>query len=249
MYKWFDQARDPAEERQLSASLRLAPATAAPVRKELTRLLQALFLSSARHRSVTFSGVEPGVGCSFVCAHTAELLSECRLGSVCLVDANLRSPVLHSHFGVSRRPGLADLIAEPGPALFAQNVKDGELWLVSAGITSADPRILLNSDKARARVLELCSLFDFVLIDTDSSNPQSGATSLGEVTDGCALVIDFSSTAHQKALKARNSWRAAGVNILGVVLNRRPFPPFRSISSHNLMSWAVHSQRVHGTRS
>lgn len=231
MSKPSEQAQDPerGEERQVTQFPRLHGGESAPVRKELDRLLQSLFLTSARRRSVVFHGVERGVGCSWLSANMAELLVECRLGTVCLVDANLVAPALHSEFGVSLTPGLANLIVEPAPARqFARRLRDGRLWLVPSGKTGADPRILLNSDKTKMRILELRAAFDFVLIDTASGDPNAGASAFGQVTDGCVLVLDRNSTRHQDVLAAKNALGSAGVNILGAVLNRQDEPIPRS---------------------
>ena len=64
-------------------------------REEKMKLVQRLFLlpgSEAPHL-VVFCGVETGDGSSWVCAQASETLASQVKASVCLVDANLRTPV------------------------------------------------------------------------------------------------------------------------------------------------------------
>ena len=69
----------------------------------------ALFLlQSEPPHCVVYAGIEHGNGCSWICAQTAELLSENTPGTVCLVEANLRSPSLTQIFGVPNHSGLTD---------------------------------------------------------------------------------------------------------------------------------------------
>src|SRR5271157_2495648 len=55
-------------------------------------------------RTVIFCGASGGVGCTSVCMKTAEALARLTTESVCVVDANFRSPSLHNAFGVNRAP-------------------------------------------------------------------------------------------------------------------------------------------------
>src|SRR5271165_6821748 len=71
-------------------------------RDEIFKLVQRVFLMPGdRSRVVVVSGMESGNGCSWICARMAEVLGAQTAGSVCVVDANLRSPGLHREFGVS----------------------------------------------------------------------------------------------------------------------------------------------------
>ncbi len=81
--------------------------------EECLQLVQRLFLLHAEPpHCVVFAGVEHGNGCSWICAQAAELLSENTPGTVCLVEANLRSPSLTQIFGVANHRGLTDCSAQ-----------------------------------------------------------------------------------------------------------------------------------------
>ncbi len=77
----------------------------------------ARFLCAGRSgsRLVVVSGMESGNGCSWICARMAEMLASQSPGSVCVVDANLRSPGLHREFGVTNHYGLTDALQVSDP--------------------------------------------------------------------------------------------------------------------------------------
>jgi len=64
--------------------------------EEALRLVQRIFLLQAQEppRAVVFAGVDHGNGCSRICVRVAETLAKNIRGSVCMVEANLRSPAL-----------------------------------------------------------------------------------------------------------------------------------------------------------
>ena len=196
-------------------------------REEIIKLVQAIFLTPgpAAPRIVAFSGVERGDGCSWVASRSAELMASRVQGTVCLVDANLRSPVLHQRFGVDNQLGLADSVNETGPVTkFVQQVQEENLWLMTAGAGTDDPHLLLKSARLQTRVAELRAEFDFVLIDLPPVNLFADAVTLGQLTDGVILVLGANSTRREAARKAKETIESSGLKLLGAVLNNRTFP-------------------------
>jgi len=174
--------------------------------------------------------VEHGNGCSWVCAGAGETLAEQATGSVCIVDANLRSPSLHKYFGLDNSRGLTEAIFQSDPLMnYAQQLPAGNIWVLTGGSVPPDPRRLLNSDGLRARMAELRAVFDFVVIDAPPVSPYTDATFLGQLADGIVLVVEANSTRREIARKAVESLGAAGVPVLAAVLNKRTFPVPKSI--------------------
>ena len=199
----------------------------APIREEVFKLVQRVFLlpGTDRPRVVVFSGFEHGNGCSWICTHVSEVLKSQVAESVCLVDANLRSPSLHEYFGVDNIVGLAEALLQSGPIRnFAQRLPDSGLWFLPSGFHTLDPHSLLASDALRLRIAELRSAFDHVLIDAPPVNQFADATLLGKIADGIILVIEANSTRRETTRKAKESLEAANVRLLGAVLNKRTFP-------------------------
>jgi capsular exopolysaccharide synthesis family protein len=196
-------------------------------REESSKLVQNIFLLRKEEspRVVAFAGIDSGNGCSWICAQVASILASQKLGSVCLVDANLRSPSLPELFGVTNHFGLTDALARNGSIReFAKVVRSDNLWLLSCGSLAAESSGLLNSETMKSRVSELRKEFDYVLIDSPPLNTYSDGLAVGQLADGLVLVLEANSTRREAATKVTENLRAAQIKILGAVLNKRTFP-------------------------
>ena len=174
---------------------------------------------------MVFAAIEHGNGCSWICAQTAELLSENTPGSVCLVEANLRSPSLAQIFGVPNHRGLTDALLKDGPiADFTKRVRRSNLWLLSCGSLTPDFPSLLNSERLNKRLSELRDGFDYVLVDTPPLRQYGDAVTLGWLADGLVLVLEANSTRREFARLIAETLQATQVKLLAAVLNKRTFP-------------------------
>jgi capsular exopolysaccharide synthesis family protein len=190
-------------------------------------LVQRIFLSrtDGRPRLVVFVGIEHGNGCSGTAASVADSLAESARGRVCLVEANFRSPGLPALFGSTNHYGLTEALRENAPIRsIAKAVNNGRLWLLSSGSLAADSPNLLTSERLKSRFAELRAEFDFVIVDAPPLTPYSDAIALGQLSDGVVLVLEAESTRREAATAAVDNLRAAQVEILGAVLNKRTFP-------------------------
>jgi Mrp family chromosome partitioning ATPase len=195
---------------------------------EVMKLVQRLFIlpgAAQAPGAVAFTGVSKSAGCSWVCAHASEVLSEQIAGNVCVVDANLRSPSLHDYFKFENGPGFADSVKSTKPIHeYARRASGSHLWLITAGTVSGEPNGCLNPARLRARFTELRNEFDYVLMDTPAIHLFGDAILLGQMTDGIILVVGSNTTRRESARLAKQSIEAAHVPLLGAVLNRRTFP-------------------------
>ena len=111
------QASEKTVEPSVSTSVTASP-LGDVAREEVAKLVQRIFLTSREAgtpRAVAFCGIEHGDGASWICAQVALAVAAQGAGSVCAVDANLRSPGLHSHLGTANRSGLAEAVRQVGP--------------------------------------------------------------------------------------------------------------------------------------
>jgi capsular exopolysaccharide synthesis family protein len=196
-------------------------------REESLKLVQSIFRSGREEspRVVVFAGIDAGSGCSGICAQTAETLAAHKVGSVCLVDANLRAPALPEFFGVSNHFGLTDALRQRGSIReFSKKVREENLWLLSSGSMAGESTGLLNGDVMKARVEELRREFDYVLIDAPALTTYADGVALVQLADGVILVLEANSTRREAATKVTESLRSAQIKILGAVLNKRTYP-------------------------
>jgi len=195
--------------------------------EEAIKLVQRVFLlpGASAPRAVVVSAIETGDGASWVCTHAGEILASQITGAVCVVDANLRSPSLHHYFGLENSVGLTDSMLHEGSIReFAQRLAGGNLWVITSGPRSVDPRAVLTSDGLRSRVAELKNEFEYVLIDAPPLSRYSDSLLLGKLADGVVLVVQANSTHRETTRKAKESLESANIPIWGAVLNKRTFP-------------------------
>jgi protein-tyrosine kinase len=216
--------RSPRRSFSRSDGLDKHNARRAVVDDEVMKLVQSVFIlpqSAKRPDVVAFCGVGRGVGCSWVCARASEALATQTGASVCVVDANLHSPSLHEYFEAENKSGFAEALRETaGVHEFVEHIEGANIWLMPAGIAGNEP---LHPSRVRARATELRHEFDFVLIDTPPLLSSGEARLLAQGTDGAVLVVGSNMTRRESARKAKESLEAAGVPVLGAVLNRRIF--------------------------
>ncbi len=193
------------------------------IREETIRLVRQVFFSGqATPRVVIFSGVEHGSGCTWVCARAADILAAHVDGLVCLVDADLRSPSLHHHFEIETPSSIANEEFLSAPVRQTGRPPGGpNLWLLSRSSERADSQ---SFERLRSRVPELRKDFAYILIDAPPVNSYADATLLGGVADGLIIILEANDTRREAALRAKETLHAAGVRLLGAVLNKRTFP-------------------------
>jgi protein-tyrosine kinase len=194
---------------------------------ELSKLVQRIFLlpGSEYNHTVVFTSADSGSGCSWICARVGELLASQVTGSVCLVDANMESPTLHDQFGVANHNGLSDALQNPGTIRgYVSQLSRRNLALVSCGSELEAGQQLVTTDRMRARMSELRSEFDYILIDCPAVSVSNVALSLGTASDGMVLVLKANETRKDKARGVVRDLQNAKVKVLGAVLNQRTFP-------------------------
>lgn len=195
--------------------------------EESLKLVQRVFMlqTQGAPHVVVFAGIARGNGCSRICSAAARTLAKNVTGSVCLVDANLRSPSLAESFRIPNHHGLTDSLREEKPIrTFAGQLGPENLWLISSGSCSGESLSLLNSNRVKARFEELRTEFDYVLVDAPPLTHYADAITLGRLSDGVVLILEANATRREAALAVTENLHASKIRILGAVLNKRTFP-------------------------
>jgi protein-tyrosine kinase len=196
-------------------------------RTEVMKLVHRLFFAadSQGARQVSFIGTEPGNGCSWICAHAAEILASQVAGTVCALDCDFHTPTLHREFQVENHYGLADaLIGNGSIRQYARQLSRPNLWLLSSGSRSEDASSPLNLERVHQRISELRAEFDYILVDTAPLSFGNHGVVTGAWSDGVALVLKANSSRRETARKVLQELQAANVQVLGAILNQRTFP-------------------------
>ncbi len=193
-------------------------------RSQLDNVIQRLFLSGRKAKTVVFSSVERGAGCTWMTARLADMLAAHVKGSVCLVDGNVHSPGLHRVFGISNNLGLPEAVSDAALSKkFVQPTSAANLWLLPTKATS-NGNTVLPAGYIGALIKQLNVDFDYVLIDAPPVNVYGDAISMASFTDGLVLVLKANSSRREIAQKALQDVKVANVSLLGAILNQRTFP-------------------------
>jgi hypothetical protein len=196
-------------------------------REEEMKLVQRVFPGTHEDspRMALFAGLEGEAGCASICARAGEILAARAEGPVCIVDANFRSPFLHRYFGVENEKGLVEATFEAGPIQsFVQQIPEPYLWLMPSGKAATNLRFPAMADGLRVRIAELRETFRYVVIHSGPLRLETSAMLLSRWTDGVVLVLEANATRRDAARRVKDNLAAAGVRVLGVVLNNRTFP-------------------------
>jgi succinoglycan biosynthesis transport protein ExoP len=139
---------------------------------------------------------------------------------VLLVDADLRSPRLHTYLKLDNSQGLSDSI-ESNVAVhqFIQpSVLDDNLFVLTAGQVLSNPVRLLSSPKLKSLVEQFAAEFDLVIYDTPPVN-FADLSWLGAQVDGIILVAKLGKTRRTALAQAIQDLRHARLPLLGFVAN------------------------------
>ncbi|RKP59143.1 polysaccharide biosynthesis tyrosine autokinase [Pararobbsia silviterrae] len=180
--------------------------------------LQFVMLN-APNNIVVMTGATPGVGKTFTTANLATVLAASNK-RVLVVDADMRKGDLSRHFGLSRTPGLADMI---GSEMLADEVVRRDvlprLDVVTCGATPAQPSELLSSARFSRFLEGAAEQYDVVLIDTPPVLAVSDAAAIGHQAGSLFLVTQQGETTYGQIKETVKRLNHVGVPVNGVVLN------------------------------
>lgn len=171
-------------------------------------------------KSILYTSTGPGEGKSTTIANTAIALAQSGR-RVILVDCDLRKPVLHKIFRLSRNSGVTNILAEDShPAEYIQDTDIENLQILSSGPIPPNPSELLGSKRMKKLLSYVREQADMVLIDSPPAVAVTDASVLASQVDGITLVVDAGTVRPEIAQRAKELLTHANGRILGVILNR-----------------------------
>jgi tyrosine-protein kinase Etk/Wzc len=160
---------------------------------EAFRSLRTSLHFSAINRNkkiILITSTFPGEGKSIITANLANTLAQTGV-RVLVVDCDLRRSSLHERFGVSKVPGLTEVLT--GDTTF-QKVLHGSVIpgvdLISAGTTPPNPAELLGSEVMRQFLVAHREDYDHILIDAPPVLAVTDAPVLTTLSDMVLVIVE-----------------------------------------------------------
>jgi protein-tyrosine kinase len=179
---------------------------------------------------IMVAATDHGEGGTTTAATLASTLARSKNFKTLLIDANLRTPALEDVFVGQRNPvGLSDVVLS-GADLDASiyETRYSNLFVLPSGKAVSSPSYIFDGNALSGLLDRLRERFDFIIFDGSPLDAYSESSFLASKVDGVILVVEAERTKIEVARRIKKELESAGVNLLGVVLNkkRRYFPEF-----------------------
>jgi capsular exopolysaccharide synthesis family protein len=165
------------------------------------------------------TSVQPGDGKSTTASNLAICLAQSGR-RVLLIDSDLRRPSLHTVYGLSRSPGLTQVLRSQVPLTQAvQQSQVENLDFLSAGPEVSNPAELLATERLGTLLAEVREAYDIVIIDSSPLLVVTDPSIVAATVDGILFVVRASVTRRLDAERAQDLLKALGTPVLGLVIN------------------------------
>lgn len=177
---------------------------------------------SGHAKSVLVTSSVPGEGKSTTATNLAIALAQAGQ-TVCLVDADLRHPMVNDYLGLDRGAGLTTaLVGTADVNDLLQPWGEDNLYVLASGQIPPNPSELLGSKEMGSLMERLEQAFDIVIVDAPPLLPVTDAAVLSQHVGGVVVVVGSQRLRHQELQKALDALKMVGAVVLGIVMNRLP---------------------------
>ncbi|MGV0024939.1 GumC family protein [Phormidesmis priestleyi] len=201
-----------------------------PFRESLDLLYQNLQLlnATAELHSIVITSTLAGEGKSTLAVGLA--ISAARLHQrVLLIDADLRRPNLHKLLNLPNEQGLSTLLVSQSPIPQQIEIQDanlrGNISVLTAGPTPADPAKLLSSQRMKEILATFEQTYDLVIVDAPPALGMVDAVLTASCCSGVLLVGRINQVTRPKLTQSIEMLNQ--LNLIGVVANGVSSPTVR----------------------
>ncbi len=187
-------------------------------------------------KSIAFTSSLPDEGKTTTLVNTAIAMAQ-SLKKVLLIEADLRKPVLSEWFGISKSPGLSDVLigsyewrdAVKGIVDFMLGEMDVDdvmqtpgldyLNVMTAGNLAANPGELIASERFMNFFEEVKKEYDIICIDVPPTLAVADASHICSKVDGVLMVYKVGGTPRDSLKRSLDQLKHVRANVIGIVLN------------------------------
>lgn len=178
--------------------------------------------ASANSKTVLVTSSIPGEGKTTTATNLALALASTGQ-SVCLIDADLRRPMVDDYLGLERNAGLTTaLLGSSDINDLLQPWGHDDLHVLTSGQIPPNPSELLGSEAMGQLLSRLEYAFDAVVIDAPPLLPVTDAAVLAQHVGGVVVVVGTHVIRKQQLMKSLAALEMVSAKIFGLVLNQLP---------------------------
>lgn len=140
-----------------------------------------------------------------------------------IIDGDMRDPDIHEIFGVTQRPGLADVLDGSFPlddAIVKTEVENVDL--LPAGRLKHSPHFLLRNGAFRSILGEVKAKYRYVIVDSPPVLSASESVVLAHACDGVVICTRCDYSRSPQLQSAHERLVNAGARVLGAVISGLP---------------------------
>ncbi len=168
--------------------------------------------------SLVISSPGPGDGKSTTVINIA--ITFANLGKkTILIDCDLRKPILHKVFNISRNPGLTDVMKSETSIDIIRQTEIPNLDIITSGDIPPNPSEILASQKLKNFLTKVSENYDIVLLDSPPIIAVTDAIILSKITDAIILVVKANSTDLRIVERSIDQLSQVNCILAGAVLN------------------------------
>ncbi len=173
-------------------------------------------------RSLAITSTRPNEGKST--SAYALAIAMARTGRrILLVDCDMRNPSQHDHFGMTKEPGLSNLLTSGDFDRVDDYVRQTErpnLWFIPAGPVAPNPGSLLIGDGLSRLVKIAQESYDHVLIDGPPLLGLADGPLMAKAVEGVIYTIEANGLKARAIKTGLNRLRFSGANVFGALVTK-----------------------------
>ena len=195
-----------------------------PINEAFRRLRTALLLSPSvgKLKKILVTSSQKSEGKTTTAINIATSLAHTG-ADVLIIDADLRSPRLHTIFSLRGDKGLNDILESKAPeddlSQYITKVSKN-LFVLPAGSQMPDSAEWLGTPRFEKVFDTLSDHYDYIIIDSPPITAFADSTVLASMADGVLMVVLGSQSSLETMRHSAKLLRMVGAKIVGVVINK-----------------------------
>lgn len=161
-----------------------------------------------------------------------------------ILDADMHMPAVPDALGMSRHPGLADLLM--GRASFHHVIRKdpaSPVHVIQAGTPVANPTAALASSQMQWVLNALQQTYDYVIIDSPSALAAADAQVLAKLADITVLAVKWSDTDRKSVARALKLLAAASSRRVGLLLTQVNLQRYKRYGAEPIEEYPMQAAR------